>query len=151
MKSKKSNRLSVLKYALVIPIAAFAIVATTNKEAIANPIEKEVQTNGDKVYDKVEEMPEFKGGVDALMTYLGSNIQYPEEAKKENIEGKVFVSFVIDTKGKIHTVETVKAVHPLLDKEAKRVITSMPKWKPGKKDGKKVSVKYVIPINFKLQ
>jgi TonB family protein len=150
MKTKKSNRLSVLKYALVIPVVTLAIVATTNKVVIAAPIENIVQKGDDKVYDKADVMPEFKGGMEALMTYLGNNINYPEEAKKNKDEGKVYVSFVIDKKGKIKETLILRGVTPLLDSEAKRVIEGMPKWKPGKNDGKKVNVKYTIPINFKL-
>ena len=150
MKTKKSNRLSVLKYALVIPIAMLAMVATTNKEVNASPTKTITQKGDDKVYEKVDEMPEFKGGMDALMKYLGSNIKYPEEAKKSETEGTVFISFVVDKKGKIKDATVIKALNPHLDNEALRVIKSMPNWKPGKKDGKKVNVKYTIPINFKL-
>jgi TonB family protein len=150
MKTKKSNRLSILKYALVIPIVTIAIVATTNKKVIADPIENIVQKGDDKVYNKADVMPEFKGGIEALMTYLGNNINYPEEAKQNKDEGKVYVSFVIDKKGKIKETIILRSVTPLLDNEAKRVIEGMPKWKPGKNDGKKVNVKYTIPINFKL-
>jgi TonB family protein len=150
MKTKESNKLSILKYALVVPVIALAIVATANKNESINPAQQIVQQGDEKIYEKVDVMPEFKGGTEALMKYLGSNINYPEEAKKNNIEGKVFVSFVIDKKGNITNVEPIKMGNGLLEKEALRVIKTMPKWKPGEKDGKKVSVKYTIPINFKL-
>ena len=150
MKTKKSNQLSLLKYALVIPIIALTVMATANKNKTIQPTNQSSQQGDEKVYDMVDEMPEFKGGQEALMSYLGSNIKYPEEAKKEKIEGKVFVSFIVDKKGKIKETVVLREVNPLLDTEAKRVIEGMPKWKPGKKDGKKVNVKYNIPINFKL-
>jgi TonB family protein len=150
MKTKKSNHLSVLKYALVIPFAALAIVATTNKELVAKPITIVAKHTDDKVYILVDVMPEFKGGTEALMKYLGNNVKYPKEAKENKIEGKVLVGFIIDTKGNIKEVNIIKTADELLDAEAVRVIKTMPKWKPGKQDGKKVNVKFVLPIAFKL-
>jgi TonB family protein len=150
MKTKKSNHLSVLKYALVIPFAALAIVATTNKELVAKPITIVAKHTDDKVYILVDVMPEFKGGTEALMKYLGNNVKYPKEAKENKIEGKVLIGFIIDTKGNIKEVNIIKTADELLDAEAVRVIKTMPKWKPGKQDGKKVNVKFVLPIAFKL-
>ena len=95
-------------------------------------------------------MPEFKGGMDALMKYLGDNVTYPEKAKEEKIEGKVFVSFVVNEKGKVTQVKIDKGANKLLDKEALRVINKMPDWAPGKHEGKNVNVKMHLPINFKL-
>jgi TonB family protein len=150
MKTKKSNHLSVFKYALVIPFAALAIVATTNKELVAKPITIVAKHTDDKVYILVDVMPEFKGGTEALMKYLGNNVKYPKEAKENKIEGKVLIGFIIDTKGNIKEVNIIKTADELLDAEAVRVIKTMPKWKPGKQDGKKVNVKFVLPIAFKL-
>ena len=84
------------------------------------------------------------------MQYMGNNVKYPEEAKKNNIEGKVFVSFVIDEKGNVTAISLAKSANEHLDKEALRVIKSMPKWNPGKKDNKNVSVKVTLPIAFKF-
>ena len=151
MKTKKSNHLSVLKYALVIPFVALAIVATTNKKLIAKPINLVAQHTSDKIYDKVDVMPEFKGGTEALMKYLGNNVKYPKEAKENKIEGKVYVAFVIDNNGNIKDVSLAKSANKHLDKEALRVVKIMPKWSPGKKDNKNVSVKTTLPIAFKLQ
>jgi TonB family protein len=151
MKTKKSNHLSVLKYALVIPFVALAIVATTNKKLIAKPINSVAQHTSDKIYDKVDVMPEFKGGTEALMKYLGNNVKYPKEAKENKIEGKVYVAFVIDNNGNIKDVSLAKSANKHLDKEALRVVKIMPKWSPGKKDNKNVSVKTTLPIAFQLQ
>lgn len=95
-----------------------------------------------------EEMPRFPGGLDAMIKFLKDNINYPEEARKNNIKGKVFLRFIIDQAGDVINVEVQKGVHPLLDAEAVRVVKMMPKWTPGKSDGKTVNVYYVLPINF---
>jgi len=150
MKTKKSNKISVLKYALVVPVIALAIVATASKNVAIEKTSPTIQKGEDKVYDKVDVMPEFKGGEQKLFKYLGTNIKYPEKAKSSGLEGTVYVSFVIDKKGKISETTILKSVSPSLDEEAKRVISGMPKWKAGKHKGKKVSVKYIIPIAFKL-
>lgn len=95
-----------------------------------------------------EEMPEFPGGLPAMSKFLKENINYPEDARKNNIKGKVFVRFIIDQVGDVINVEVQKGVHPLLNDEAVRVIKMMPKWTPGRSDGKAVNVYYVLPINF---
>jgi TonB family protein len=104
------------------------------------------------VYDVVKTMPEFNGGFNALVDYLVSNIKYPEEAKKNNITGTVFVSFVVEKDGKISNTSILKSANPLLDEEALRVVNSMPNWKPGLNDeGKAVNVKFNLPIKFSLE
>lgn len=98
-----------------------------------------------------EIMPEFPGGQRALINYLSQNIDYPVIAQENGISGKVFVSFVIDETGNILNVELIRGVDPSLNKEAIRVVTSMPKWQPGMQAGKAVKVRYSVPINFQLQ
>jgi TonB family protein len=98
----------------------------------------------------IEEKPEFPGGNAALMQFLGSNTKYPEYAKENGIQGRVFVAFVIDKDGKVIDVEILRGVHKILDKEAIRVVSSMPDWSPGIQKGKAVKVRYQVPINFKL-
>jgi len=98
----------------------------------------------------IEDKPEFPGGMPALMKYLGSNTKFPQIAKENGIQGRVFIQFVIDKKGKVTNVEVVRGVDPYLDKEALRVVKGMPSWKPGKQRGKAVKVSYIVPINFKL-
>lgn len=102
------------------------------------------------VGDDIEKMPEFKGGQEALINYLSTNITYPETAKTNKIEGTVYISFVVDKTGKIGNCSVKRGVHEALDNEALRVISSMPDWIPGESGGKKVNVEMTLPINFKL-
>ena len=103
------------------------------------------------VFIFVEQNPEFPGGQDAMMKYLSSNSIYPQEAVNAGITGKVFLKFVVERDGKISGVEVMRGVHPLLDKEALRVVKSMPNFIPGKQNGKAVRVQYTLPVNFYLK
>ena len=103
------------------------------------------------VYEVVKTMPEFNGGFDALVNYLVTNVKYPEEAKKNNITGTVFVSFIVEKSGKVTNPSILKSANPLLDDEALRVVAAMPNWKPGLNDeGVAVNVKFNLPIKFAL-
>lgn len=104
----------------------------------------------EKVYDVVEQMPTYPGGMNALMKYLSSNIKYPEEAEENGIQGRVICTFVVERDGSISDVKVNKSVDPLLDKESIRVVSSMPNWIPGKLNGSAVRVKYTLPITFRL-
>jgi len=104
----------------------------------------------DKIYDTVENMPIFPGGMQNLMSWLGSNIKYPVIAEENGIQGRVIVTFVVERDGAITNIKVVRAVDPSLDKEAIRVVSIMPKWKPGMKQGEAVRVKYTLPIIFRL-
>ena len=107
--------------------------------------------NGNTIYEVVEQMPEFPdGGQSGLMDYLKKNIQYPEAAKKAGVQGRVILQFVVDKDGSIDNVSVLRGVNPDLDKEAIRVVSNMPNWKPGMQKGKPVSVKYTVPIAFSL-
>lgn len=111
-----------------------------------------VTTNvAEKVVDNVEEMPEFPGGIEALMKHLAINIRYPENAAKANIQGRVVVKFIVGEDGKVLNPEIVKGVSEDIDAEALRVVNTLPSFIPGKSDGKPVAVSYHLPINFKLQ
>jgi protein TonB len=99
----------------------------------------------------VEEMPMFPGGEAALLDYIGKNTQYPEVAKENNIQGKVIVRFCVTSKGGVDKVSILKSVDPELDKEAIRVVQTLPAFKPGKQGGKPVPVWYMVPINFTLK
>ena len=112
-------------------------------------IHSEAQTN--KVYDKVEVMPEYPGGMEALFEYMKNNVKYPEKAKEQKIEGRVVVGFIVEKDGSISEVHSLKAVHPLLEQEAIRVVNNMPKWIPGKVKGKPVRVSFALPVIFKLK
>lgn len=107
--------------------------------------------NEKKNFTFVEQMPEFPGGQAKMMEYLSKNIHYPQEAIKNGVSGKVFVRFIVTEAGNIEDVEVVRRVNPLLDREAVRVVKSMPKWKPGKQNGKAVRVYYNLPVQFALQ
>ncbi|MBM78558.1 MAG: energy transducer TonB [Crocinitomicaceae bacterium] len=104
----------------------------------------------EEIFDVVEEMPEFPGGAAKLYEYLGKNIKYPEMAKENGIQGKVFVKFTVMSDGKIKNVEVVRGVHKTLDNEALKVVKEMPKWTPGKQRGKAVNCNFTIPIKFKI-
>ena len=110
-----------------------------------------VAQKNQQVFDVVEQMPEYPGGIQALLDYLMENVKYPEDAEKQKIEGRVIAIFVVETDGSISNVEVVKPVFPSLDAEAVRVLSGMPKWTPGKQSGKAVRVKYTVPINFQLK
>ncbi len=105
----------------------------------------------DEIYVAVENMPEFPGGTAQLMKYLSSRIKYPTISQEMGTSGKVIVQFVVDKDGTITSPEVVRGVDPYLDKEALRVISTMPKWKPGEQNGKKVRVKFTVPVSFTLQ
>ncbi|MBR4369047.1 MAG: TonB family protein [Prevotella sp.] len=113
--------------------------------------DSDVSSTNDNPFDVVEEMPQFPGGAAALMQYLSKNIRYPEEAHKNNIQGRVIVNFIVETDGSITEAKVTRSIHPLLDAEALRVINAMPKWNPGMQGGKPVRVKYTVPVTFKLQ
>lgn len=104
-----------------------------------------------KVYDVVDEMPSFPGGPSGLMTFLAQNMVYPVTAQENGVQGRVIVSFVVETDGSITNVKVARSVDPYLDREAMRIVKAMPKWTPGKKDGKPVLVKYTVPVVFRLQ
>ena len=119
------------------------------KEVIAQPEPpKEEET---KVFDVVEQMPSFPGGPSALMQFLSSNIKYPVVAEENGVQGRVVCTFVVEKDGSITDVRVIKSVDPSLDKEAVRVVKSMPKWIPGKQNGSAVRVKYTVPVTFRLQ
>ena len=108
------------------------------------------ESPADDAFDVVEQMPEYPGGPKALMEFLNNNVQYPAEAEKAGIQGRVIATFVVEKDGSISNAKVVKSVDPLLDAEALRVIGAMPNWKPGMQNGKIVRVKYTIPLSFHL-
>lgn len=105
----------------------------------------------EKVFDMVEQMPQFPGGPAEMMKYIQQNLRYPTIAQENGVQGRVSCQFVVGPDGSIRDIVVVRGVDPYLDKEAIRVIQSMPKWIPGKQNGKAVSVKYTLPIMFRLQ
>lgn len=118
------------------------------KEVVVDEKPKEEET---KVFDVVEQMPSFPGGDAELMKYLSSHIKYPVVAEENGIQGRVIATFVVERDGSISDVKVFKSVDPSLDKEAIRVLKSMPKWIPGRQNGSAVRVKYTVPVTFRLQ
>lgn len=106
--------------------------------------------NRNRVYDVVEQMPSFPGGISGLRTYLNQNIRYPAEAQENCVQGRVVVSFVVGKDGHISDVTVLRSVDPSLDKEAIRVVRNMPRWTPGKQGGEPVRVRYNVPVSFRL-
>lgn len=104
-----------------------------------------------KVFEVVEQMPSFPGGPSALTKYLSENIKYPVVAQENGVQGRVVVSFVVERDGSITDVKVARSVDPSLDREAMRVVRSMPHWIPGKQNGSAVRVKYNVPVSFRLQ
>ena len=136
MKTRKNVTLKVALMMLVLLFSFMTSTAQTKKN--------------DMVFDVVEVMPQFPGGQIAMLQYLMKNIKYPEQAMKEGIQGRVTVRFIVEKDGSISDVKPVLSVHPLLNKEAVRVVKSMPKWSPGKHNGKPVRVRFNLPVMFKL-
>ena len=136
MKTRKNVSLKVALMMLVLLFSFMTSTAQTKKN--------------DMVFDVVEVMPQYPGGQIAMMKYIMENIKYPEQAMKEGIQGRVTVRFIVEKDGSISNVKPVLSVHPLLDKEAVRVVESMPKWSPGKQNGKPVRVRFNVPVMFKL-
>lgn len=112
---------------------------------------EEEEVEEQQIFQVVEEMPEFPGGMAECLKFLAKNIKYPTIAQENGVQGRVIVQFVVNQDGSIVDPVVVRSVDPYLDKEALRVIKMMPKWKPGKQRGKAVRVKYTVPVTFKLQ
>ena len=124
----------------------------TAVEVKYTPVEvEEEEVEEQQIFQVVEEMPEFPGGMGECMKFLGKNIKYPTISQENGVQGRVIVQFVVNRDGSIVDPVVVRGVDPYLDKEALRVIATMPKWKPGKQRGKAVRVKYTVPVMFRLQ
>ena len=121
------------------------------KEDIAAPEPPKHVVEETKIFTVVEQMPLFPGGDGALMAFLRDNIKYPTVAAENGVQGRVVVGFVVERDGSITDVNILRGVDPSLDREAMRVVKSMPKWTPGKQNGSAVRVKYQVPVSFRLQ
>ena len=122
-----------------------AVEKTVNEQA------PEPSAQDTKVYETVEQLPEFPGGMEAMIKFLSENVKYPAQAVKDKIEGRVLVQFIVEKTGQIGEVKVARSVSEELDAEAVRVVKSMPNFTPGRQDGKAVAVWYTLPISFKLQ
>lgn len=115
------------------------------------PVPDEMTEADNTIFEVVEQMPEYPGGQRALMEFLARNIRYPRSEMLNGVQGRVIIQFIVDKDGTVTEPTVVRKVSPEIDKEAMRVITSMPKWTPGKQRGKPVRVKYTVPVRFRLQ
>ncbi len=149
MNKKRSNKWSAAKLLIVFPFALLTLgmfAKNVNLPTSFLPKIEEKKGGGDE--NVVQ--PQYKGGMEALITYLQTNIKYPEKAKKDNVTGKVLVTFVVSKKGKITKAKVAQSVSPELDAEALRVVKSMPDWTPGTSDGKAADIEMALPIQFQL-
>ena len=165
MNQKKSNRWMMLKALFVIPVATLAVSVFANTSDMSNmanavntttntlsTTNMQLQQPDTKVFVVVEEMPKFKGGESAMMEFLMMNMKYPQTAVKAKQQGRVIVGFIVRKDGTVSDVHITRSVgYDVLDKEAMRVVKSMPAWEPGKQNGKPVNVKYNVPITFRLK
>ena len=165
MMNTKKSRFGAWKVLAALPVAALLMMVgckpAANTEADTPAVDtSQSSSRGDGyageaadtvTFSVVENNPEFPGGEDALYKYLAENIRYPEQAKKENVQGRVFVRFVVDKDGSVVNSEVLRGIGNGCDEEALRVVNAMPKWTPGKQRGKAVRVWYNLPIIFKLQ
>lgn len=126
-------------------IAILSLIGMTNVFA-----QQETTTTAEKVFDVVDEMPSFPGGQGAMMEFLSKNIKYPVVAEENGIQGRVLVKIVVKKDGTIDSPKVIKSVDPSLDKEAVRVVKTMPKWIPGKQKGEPVNVSFTVPVTFRI-
>lgn len=164
MINRKKTRFGAWKLLAVLPVAALLLMVGC-KPATEKAVDQEeipfeysgedksapMDADTDQVFQVVEVDPEFPGGIEALYKYMVDNVKYPEKAKADKIEGRVFVAFVIEKDGSVTNAKVVRGVSDEIDAEALRVVSAMPKWKPGTQQGNPVRVQYNLPIVFKLK
>lgn len=153
--SDKSSRWKLGFYGItgMLALLLVMVVAACSKEEKVEALQfaaVSVPEADNKIFTAVETNPEFPGGTDALYRYLAENIKYPEAARKANVDGRVFLKFVVRTDGSVNDVRVVKGIGFGCDQEAIRVVKNMPRWDPGKQNKIPVNVEYVLPINFQL-
>lgn len=157
MNKEKTSSKQFFRYLLVLPLigatmwfgSLYAESPTVNYD-IMGEVALNVQDD-DRPYTVVDEMPQFPGGEIAMMNYIGQNLKYPEDAAKDQIEGRLVIRFVVTKDGSVEDVQVLRSLSASCDAEGVRVVEAMPKWKPGKQNGEVVSVYYTLPILYKLQ
>ena len=153
-KSKSTN--NFLLAIILLAMMVFIISCKSSKESAFSKTmdipmgEISSQETSDEVFDKVDETPEFPGGMEAWANFMKDNLKYPKLAKDEGIEGTVYIRFIVNKDGSISDAEILRGIGGGCDEEALRVINSFPNWKPGKKDGKVVKTRMTSPINYSL-
>ena len=164
MMNKKRTRITGhIKYALFAPLAIALLLAsniscTSNEKKnesseVKAPVEQKTETpksETDKVYAVAEIQPEFPGGMTECYNWISENMNYPNAAMEKGAQGRVIVNFIINEDGSVSDVRIAQGVDPDLDKEALRIISKMPKWKPAKQNGKPVRCAFNLPLRFKL-
>lgn len=166
MNKQRTKEIGRLKYLLLLPVSVLLFMlsstpvnaqskATTHPDGSVtikhNGQDVEIKKAGDDAFSVPDEMPQYPGGEKAMLEFLSTNIKYPESAKQAKTEGRVTIQFVVGSDGACRNFKVLRGVSPDLDAEAVRVLSSMPKWTPGKFEGKPVPVRYTVPINFKAQ
>ena len=179
MTMNKSSRWNTLRALAVVPVIALALLAFANTKSVAAVVtangqqDRAVQSTmqspvavernaeaqvtnesnpqSETIYKSVEQMPMFPGGEAGLLRYLQENIQYPPEAAKNNVQGRVILQFVVDKTGQVGEVKILRSVSEELDAEAVRVVKTLPKFEPGRQDGKPVAVWYTLPVSFNIR
>ena len=151
-KQDGENVSSMLTLPVAFKLGDVPTVAVDAPEGKNEVVDVKITAVDEEIYQIVEQQPEFKDGMGALMKYLSSNINYPQEAKDKNIQGKALIRFVVEKDGSITDVELARSSgNDLLDQESLRVVKSMPKWNPGKQAGRAVRTRFVLPVMFRLQ
>jgi len=159
MKTKQTPKLFTGFKCLLLAISALVLLVVVFAPAGANAQNKKVNkaqthkdtTTDDKVYDVCEQMPIYEGGDAALLKYLRENLKLPEEDKERGMQGRMVVGFVVEKDGSLTNVKVLRAVDIALDAEVLRVVKGMPKWIPGRHNGQRVRVRYLLPIHICLQ
>jgi len=159
MNNKQSPNLFAGFKCLLFAISTLVLLAVVFVPAGANAQNKKVEkaqthkdtTTDDKVYEVCEQMPIFEGGDAALLKYLTDSVKYPELAKKHGVQGRVVIGFIVEKDGSLTNVKVLRAVDIAIDAEVLRVVKGMPKWIPGRHNGQRVRVRYLLPIHICLQ
>jgi protein TonB len=156
MMNKMKTRFGAWKVLAALPVAAVLLMvgckpATQNAEEAIEVENVVVDDEQPEVYNVVEVDPEFPGGIEALYKYLAENITYPQQAKDSGIQGRVYVTFVVEKDGSITGAKVLRGIGGGCDEEALRVVNAMPKWTPGKQLGEPVRVQFNLPVVFKLK
>lgn len=161
MNQERTRTVGIIKYVMFLPIIAIMMLlsnietfARTSAQQISSQTDEPVITQQDKpekIYETVEVLPQFPGGMKEFLSFIGENIKYPQDVQKAGIEGRVVCQFVVEKDGSINEVKVVRSINPTLDQEAVRVIQSMPKWTPGTVKNEPVRCMFSVPIAFSLK
>lgn len=143
MLNQLKNNVNMKKIMMLLMVLCCLTTVSAQKTVVAD--------KNQKVYEMVEQMPEFPGGTDAMIQYMMESMKYPEDAKSQKLEGRVVVNFVVEPDGSVNEVQVVKPVYASLDQEAVRVVSAMPRWIPGRQKGVAVRVKFTMPVTFRLK